>query len=451
MKKKAAAHAAANCPTRRSVAATTKYSPRLPHYSSVLAFPFARPPRRPSQAAGGPQVGRGDAVGAGVVAGVAVRDAGRAVLEQPLEGRVVEGVQELPEVLAPRLLGQILAIDVHHLLQQLHVPAAVPGGRERLGVLPSDARLTKGLPPEGLGALDQQLDVEGHGAVDAPVLCHRLGGGGVEGLERGLGVDDVHHLRHHLLPEVGVQLPAHRPPAGLLHDRVVRAAGADGALLPLVDQDVQQQAALAHVRAQVGVGVADRVLLAAHVLARRVVQAVVDGAALAALARLGHRRALGHARQPAVDGRLQVDHLHLVRESKLGRVVEAGLSGVVRAAVVHHEDAPGDRGGVLGQPRQLVHLGPEEVLPVGVLGLGQKPPGLSVHSKRACEMNLLATHSIDNGLGHRQDDRQVCEILPLRLLSDKPFTKGFQSCPFRAHFQNQISRASDHQFILWDC
>eukprot|EP00976_Prorocentrum_cordatum_P065336 1177865-Prorocentrum_minimum.AAC.1 len=91
------------------------------------------------------KVRSGDAVRALVLGSVPALNGRGRVEQQSVEARPCQGVQEGGKALLPVRLGQVVAVDGGHLLQQHHIPPRVPRGGLRLAVLPADARLAQGL------------------------------------------------------------------------------------------------------------------------------------------------------------------------------------------------------------------------------------------------------------------------------------------------------------------
>mmetsp|Transcript_35810 Transcript_35810/g.67502 ORF Transcript_35810/g.67502 Transcript_35810/m.67502 type:complete len:381 (-) Transcript_35810:565-1707(-) len=331
-----------------------------------------------------------------------------AVVQQLVELGAVHLIQKLSKRLAPLFARKICAVDGGNHLQQLHVGLPAVRRGLRLAVDPSDAHVLQGGCAVEL-RLQHQLQVKRKSALHQPSLQNLLQHGSLERLVGRLGVDDVPDLGHHLLPEVRLHLAAHVAGAGLDHDGVLFAPGANRAVHALVHGDIQHESRLAKVGRQVGIRVANNVLLPGVRLLGGQVKPVVNGASLSAVSSGLDRSALGHHRQLLVDSILKVGNLHvaLFVVHRLQHFF-ALAAAVLGTAVVHHDDVPRAQRVGLKEPIELSDLGAQKVLAVLVLRLGLETVHLPVHGKGHGVLEGLADLG-DDGLGQRQNHAQVRE------------------------------------------
>jgi hypothetical protein len=296
-------------------------------------------------------------------------------------------------------------VELHDLLHHRQVARTGVDGREvrRGEVLGEHDRLDGQCPrPVPLGEMDKQLDVEG--LVERRHLPDGRGERSrVERLEAGLGVehrgqrrdeqrpDEVAEQDDDLVRLVAGAVRLGDRAVGLDQDRAldpVTLAERAGHLVPGRDRR-RQRAQLGQVRGQVRVGVADHVPAGAVRRRRagleRGVHPGQDRPALAGLVGRGQRVEGRADVGPAADQAGQADDRDAavavrrvaLGDRDLGHEVTAG--GMVRAAVVAGDDAPGDAGQAAGQPVELRDLGPHEVLAVRVLRPRDHAARLAVH------------------------------------------------------------------------
>mmetsp|Transcript_24341 Transcript_24341/g.46202 ORF Transcript_24341/g.46202 Transcript_24341/m.46202 type:complete len:266 (-) Transcript_24341:1791-2588(-) len=183
----------------------------------------------------------------GVLRGVALLDGLGRVDEQLVKRLARQAVDEPRKGLAPVVLGEVVPVDGSHLLQEHDVAPGGARGGLRLAVLPADARLPQRVGRAGAQLrLEQQLQVKRHRALHQ-VRRQRLHHVRAKRLERRLGVHHVADLRHHLLPQVRVQLAASVAAPGLHHDCLACAARPHHTVFALVQDPIQQQTRLSQV------------------------------------------------------------------------------------------------------------------------------------------------------------------------------------------------------------